>query len=54
MRLYIAGGCQEHGRNCFLIELRTYNIMVDCGVKEDKKELYPLLNQKQSEVFGSF
>lgn len=47
MKLYIAGGCQEHGRNCFLLETGNYNIMVDCGIKEGKEFPYPKLSQKQ-------
>lgn len=37
MKLYIAGGVYEHGRNCFYISRdNKCNIMVDCGVKEVK------------------
>ena len=32
MRLYIAGGCGEHGRNCFLVEGEHTNFLLDCGV----------------------
>ena len=32
MRLIIAGGCGEHGRNCFLVEGKYANFLVDCGI----------------------
>ena len=32
MRLYIAGGCGEHGRNCFHVEGAQANFLLDCGV----------------------
>ncbi len=32
MRLYIAGGCGEHGRNCFLVEGERTTFLLDCGV----------------------
>ena len=32
MQLYIAGGCGEHGRNCFLVEGTQANLLLDCGV----------------------
>lgn len=47
MRLYIAGGCQEHGRNSFLLELPEYSILVDCGKKEGDAEPNPKLNTEQ-------
>ena len=31
MELYIAGGCREHGCNCFLIRGSRYYILLDCG-----------------------
>ena len=47
MRLYIAGGCGEHGRNCFLIEGETYSILVDCGIGRNVSFDYPLLSKEQ-------
>lgn len=48
MKLYIAGGVYEHGRNCFYISRdNKCNIMVDCGVKEGSKEYYPVLDELQ-------
>ena len=41
MRLYIAGGCGEHGRNSFLLEEAKKSILVDCGLihgREERKE----------------
>lgn len=32
MELYIAGGCGEHGRNCFYLETKDTAWLVDCGV----------------------
>ncbi len=32
MELYIAGGCGEHGRNCFCLETEDDAWLVDCGV----------------------
>ena len=31
MELYIAGGCREHGCNCFLIRGSRYYLLLDCG-----------------------
>lgn len=46
MELYVAGGCHEHGRNCFLIIGKEYSILVDCGIIEGEKYPYPYLNQQ--------
>jgi glyoxylase-like metal-dependent hydrolase (beta-lactamase superfamily II) len=32
MKLHLAGGCGEHGRNCFLVEGNYTSFLVDCGV----------------------
>lgn len=32
MKLKIAGGCGEHGRNCFYVEAENVTFLVDCGV----------------------
>lgn len=49
MELYIAGGCGEHGRNCFYLETEDAAWLVDCGVmagaEGDAK--FPHLNEKQ-------
>lgn len=34
MRIKLAGGVGEHGRNCFLIEGESMSFLVDCGVME--------------------
>lgn len=31
MKLYIAGGCGEHGRNSFLLSDKNELLLVDCG-----------------------
>lgn len=47
MRLYIAGGCGEHGRNCFLLEGTAYNIMVDCGIMAGSQSPMPRVTPDQ-------
>lgn len=48
MKLYIAGGVYEHGRNCFYISRdNERNVMVDCGVKAGSTDYYPLLDEWQ-------
>lgn len=49
MSLYIAGGYEEHGRNCFLIENPDYNVMIDCGIMNGSNEPYPRLSKIQIE-----
>ncbi|NMD37983.1 MAG: MBL fold metallo-hydrolase [Christensenellaceae bacterium] len=51
MQLYIAGGCGEHGRNCFYIQGDTKNVMIDCGVivEEGGNIGYPELSDEQIE-----
>lgn len=45
MKLKIAGGCGEHGRNCFYVELDDYAFLVDCGIMADEKDGgYPYLS----------
>lgn len=48
MRLTIAGGCGEHGRNCFLVEGENANFLVDCGVMAGEDDGgYPRLSAEQ-------
>lgn len=47
MRLYIAGGCGEHGRNSFLLEEEQKSILVDCGLIHGREASYPKLNCEQ-------
>lgn len=47
MELYIAGGCNEHGRNCFLVKGNRYSLLVDCGIKEGASQPYPILTQDE-------
>lgn len=32
MDLYIAGGCGEHGRNCFMVQTGDLAFLTDCGI----------------------
>ncbi len=51
MKLYIAGGCGEHGRNCFHITGNNIDFLVDCGLMAAEQDRYPrLLSQKISRI----
>ncbi len=43
MKLKIAGGCGEHGRNCFLVENGDNTFMVDCGIMAGSDDPFPRL-----------
>ena len=44
MKLFIAGGVGEHGRNCFYVRGETIRFLVDCGKMADTPEApYPRL-----------
>ena len=44
MELFIAGGCGEHGRNCFYVQGEAIRFLVDCGIMADSPEdRYPRL-----------
>ena len=48
MKLAIAGGVGEHGRNCFMLEDTTACFLVDCGKMADASDdPYPRLTQEQ-------
>lgn len=49
MELYIAGGCGEHGRNCFYLECEDEAWLVDCGVitGTDASKGFPRLDAGQ-------
>ena len=48
MKLFIAGGVGEHGRNCFLVQDKDMRFLVDCGKMADTPEdLYPRLTSEQ-------
>ena len=47
MKLYIAGGCKEHGRNCFFIENKGKGILLDCGKMRGEETKYPQLSTEQ-------
>ena len=46
MKLYIAGGIWEHGRNCFALMENDELILIDCGIGTGT-HIYPLLNDAQ-------
>lgn len=47
LKLYVAGGCEEHGRNCFLLQGELGSILFDCGVLMDGRSVeYPLLDAR--------
>ena len=47
MKLIIAGGCGEHGRNCFWVKKGRHTWIVDCGLAEADTERYPKLSKKK-------
>lgn len=48
MELYIAGGCGEHGRSCFLVRGEQVCFLVDCGVMASEGPAgVPRLSQEQ-------
>ncbi|MGN1047097.1 MAG: MBL fold metallo-hydrolase [Eubacteriales bacterium] len=50
MKLYIAGGVGEHGRNCFYAESENVRFLVDCGKMADTPDdPYPRLTKEQIE-----
>ena len=46
MKLVIAGGCGEHGRNCFWVKKGKLIWIVDCGLAETASDCYPRLSRK--------
>ena len=47
MGLFIAGGCGEHGRNCFYVEQNDAAFLVDCGLLAGAEDNLPRLNAEQ-------
>ena len=47
MELFIAGGCGEHGRNCFYVEHDEDAFLVDCGLLAGAEDDLPRLNAAQ-------
>ena len=47
MELFIAGGCGEHGRNCFYVEHDEVAFLVDCGLLAGAEDDLPRLNAAQ-------
>lgn len=43
MRLHIAGGCGEHGRNCFHVTGESVDFLVDCGIMAAGHDVFPRL-----------
>lgn len=43
MELHIAGGCGEHGRNCFHVTGSYTDFLVDCGLMAAEENGYPRL-----------
>jgi Cft2 family RNA processing exonuclease len=44
MKLIVAGGCGEHGRNCFYVEGNHITFLVDCGTMPGEDNPYPRLS----------
>lgn len=47
MKLKIAGGCGEHGRNCFLIDAEGTAFLVDCGIMAGSDNPFPRLTAEE-------
>ena len=47
MKLFIAGGVGEHGRNCFLVQGEGICFLVDCGKMAGSKQPYPNLSPEK-------
>lgn len=49
MQLKIAGGCGEHGRNCFHIKGEETNFLLDCGILNgtDSEDRFPHLSPEE-------
>lgn len=48
MKLVIAGGVGEHGRNCFYVQGDARRFLVDCGKMSDTPDdPYPHLSRAQ-------
>lgn len=52
MELFIAGGCGEHGRNCFYVEQNSAAFLVDCGLLAGAEDDLPRLNAEQIQNCG--
>ena len=54
MKLTIAGGVGEHGRNCFLVQGETIRFLVDCGkMAESPAAPYPRLTREQIQTLNA-
>jgi len=45
MELHVAGGCGEHGRNCFHVKGEQTDFLVDCGLMAAERDGYPHLTK---------
>ena len=54
MELFIAGGCGEHGRNCFYVEHDEDAFLVDCGLLAGAEDDLPRLKAAQIQKLRRF
>lgn len=47
MQLKIAGGCGEHGRNCFWVGMGGLSFLVDCGIMAGSDSPFPNLTANE-------
>ena len=47
MTLKIAGGCGEHGRNCFYADAGGISFLVDCGIMAGSDDNFPRLSREE-------
>lgn len=47
IKLSVAGGIGEHGRNCFLIRQSPFTYILDCGLSQDTFDPYPHLDSTE-------
>ena len=47
MRLFVAGGCGDEGRNCFLVEGERHTFLMDAGTSTDGLDRLPDLKEEE-------
>ena len=47
MKMTVAGGCGEHGRNCFFVKGSNIAFIVDCGLMPGAEMPYPYLSKAE-------
>ncbi|PXX76065.1 MBL fold metallo-hydrolase [Dielma fastidiosa] len=47
IKLSVAGGIGEHGRNCFLIRQSPFTYILDCGLSQETFDPYPHLDSTE-------